>query len=410
MSVSQCVTNLVEPIPCFVMLINTPQPNARWKVVDLFSGCGGMSSGFSTRKDYFEILGAVDLEVAKPGNGKHKAASTRCNATYARNIGIVPKNADLMVLSPHTYREEIGLERGELEVLIACPPCTGFSQKNAKNHLVDDPRNQLVARTALFVEAFLPEFLVMENVKELLRGKQQHHFQFFLAQLKALGYSVYADVHDLANYGLPQRRERALVIARRSHGFIGESPLTPAPNKTTVWDVISHLPSIRAGEPNVSDSMHVSPGMTPTVRSRISAIPKDGGSWGDIMGDPNISDAEKQRLLIPSMFRARPGSFPDVYGRLKWHTVAATITRECGHVGNGRYVHPDQDRLLTVREMSLLQGFPPNYFFEGPLSAKYNQIGDAVPPLISTQLAQQIIYLKLGQTIALPRHIESLAA
>jgi DNA (cytosine-5)-methyltransferase 1 len=392
------------------MVMNASQPNTQWKVVDLFSGCGGMSSGFSAQKDYFEIFGAVDLEVAKPGNGKHKATSTRCNATYARNVGIEPKNADLRLLNPQAYREELGLERGELEVLLACPPCTGFSQKNSKNHLVDDPRNQLVACTALFVEAFLPEFLVMENVKELLKGKHQHHVQLLFDKLQALGYSVYADIHELSNYGLPQRRERALVIARRSHGFIPESPLTPAPNKTTVWDVISQLPSIRAGEPNVSDPMHVSPGMTPTVRSRISAIPKDGGSWGDVMGDPNISDQEKQRLLIPSMFRARPGSFPDVYGRLKWHAVAATITRECGHVGNGRYVHPDQDRLLTVREMSLLQGFPPNYVFEGPLSAKYNQIGDAVPPLISKQLAQQIIHLKLGQPIALPRHIESLAA
>ncbi len=99
------------------------------------------------------------------------------------------------------------------------------------------------------------------------------------------------------------------------------------------------------------------------------------------------------------MFRARPGSFPDVYGRLKWHSVAATITRECGHIGNGRYAHPEQDRLLTVREMSLLQGFPPSYFFEGPLAAKYNQIGDAVPPSISTKIAQYIVQLKLDQNI-----------
>ncbi|NJM45535.1 MAG: DNA cytosine methyltransferase [Alkalinema sp. RU_4_3] len=409
MSVSQCVTLLSASISCLAMVINVPQPNVRWKVVDLFSGCGGMSSGFSAYRDYFEIIGAVDREVAKPGKGKHKAASTRCNATYARNIGIEPKNADLMILDPQSYRETLGLESGELDILLACPPCTGFSQKNARNHLVDDPRNQLVARTALFVEAFLPDFFVMENVKELLRGKHQHHFQFLLDKLRFLGYSVYADIHELSNYGLPQRRERALVIACRSRG-LPESPLTPWPAKKTVWDVIAKLPCVEAGEAHASDPMHVSPGMTSTVRSRICAIPKDGGSWGDVMGDPNISEEEKQRLLIPSMFRARPGSFPDVYGRLEWDAVAATITRECGHVGNGRYVHPEQDRLLTVREMSLLQGFPPDYFFEGPLSAKYNQIGDAVPPLISAQLAQQIIRLKLDRTINLPTQLEPRAA
>ncbi|MDY6939310.1 MAG: DNA cytosine methyltransferase [Cyanobacteriota bacterium] len=379
------------------MAIAFPKPSNLWKVVDLFSGCGGMSAGFSAHKDFFLIVGAVDREVAKPGRGKNKANSTRCNATYHRNIGIQPKNADLTTLNPRVYREELGLEKEELDVLIACPPCTGFSQKNSKNHLKDDPRNRLVERTAAFIEEFMPEFFVMENVKELLRGKNQHHFHKLCHRLETLNYSMNASIHELSNYGLPQRRERALAIARRDRGFLGDYPLKPVAKKRTVWDTIARLPVVNAGEVHPSDSMHVSPGMTSTVRSRIQAIPKDGGSWGDIMNNPHLSYEEKHRLLIPSMFRARPGSFPDVYGRLKWHSIAATITRECSHVGNGRYVHPEQDRLLTVREMSLLQGFPANYFFEGPISAKYNQIGDAVPPSISTQIAQYIIQLKLDR-------------
>ncbi len=112
------------------------------------------------------------------------------------------------------------------------------------------------------------------------------------------------------------------------------------------------------------------------------------------MNDPRISDEKKRRLLIPSMFHGRPGSFPDVYGRLWWNRPSITITRECAHVGNGRYTHPDQDRLLSVREMALLQGFPERYVFEGPLSAKYNQIGDAVPPIVSKQIAAHLINLK----------------
>ena len=370
------------------------QPHALWKVVDLFSGCGGMSAGFHAHKNFFQIVGAVDLEVAKPGRGKHKASSTRCNSTYQRNIGVVPKNADLSSLNPKQYRQELGLKKKDLQVLIACPPCTGFSQKNSKNHLSDDARNKLVVSTADFVEEFLPEFFILENVKELLRGKHRHHFQALFKWLEDLKYSIYADIHEFSNYGLPQRRERALMLARRDNGFIGGCPLRLQNKKVTVRDAISYLPKITAGETHPSDSMHVSPGMTTSVMSRIQAIPKDGGSWGDIMNDPKLSDEEKQKLLIPSMFRARPGSFPDVYGRLKWDDVAATVTRECGHVGNGRYVHPEQDRLLTVREMALLQGFPLNYFFEGALASKYNQIGDAVPPLISAQIAQHIIFLK----------------
>lgn len=399
MSVSQCVTIVEEPRYLIAMLNNAPKPNKLWKVVDLFSGCGGMSEGFRAHRDYFEIIGAVDLEVAKPGRGKHKASSTRCNSTYHRNIGIEPKYADLLKLEPKSYREELGLKKGDLHVLIACPPCTGFSQKNSKNHLSDDPRNKLVVRTSDFVEEFLPEFLVMENVKELLRGRQQHHFQALYARLNALGYAIYADTHELSEYGLPQRRERALIIARRDQEFIGGCPLKRQVEKVTVWQAIAHLPKINAGQENSSDPMHISPGMTSVVLSRIQAIPKDGGSWGDIMKNPKISDEEKNKLLIPSMFRARPGSFPDVYGRLKWHDVAATITRECGHVGNGRYTHPEQDRLLTVREMAILQGFPTHYFFEGALASKYNQIGDAVPPLVSNQIAQHIISLKSAQSV-----------
>ncbi|CAN5835612.1 DNA cytosine methyltransferase [soil metagenome] len=361
------------------------------KVVDLFSGCGGMSSGFH-RHPSFEIIGAVDLQRGKPGRRKSSGSSTLCNPTYRRNIGFEPTNADLSVLDPREYSSELALGQGELDVLISCAPCTGFSQKNARNHVEDDPRNRLVERTADFVEVLRPEFIVMENVKELLQGNQRHHYDGLKARLEKLGYSVGADVHDLARYGLPQRRKRALIIARRGESVVG----LPQGNSTlrTVRDAIGHLPAVSAGKVHPDDPMHVAPRNTPAVVDRIRAIPHDGGSWSDIMNDPERTEEEKRRLLIPAMFRARPGSFPDVYGRLWWDRPAITITRECAHVGNGRYVHPEQDRLLTVREMALLQGFPEDYHFEGPLTARYNQIGDAVPPIIASLIAEHIARMK----------------
>lgn len=114
-----------------------------WTVVDLFSGCGGMSSGFRRLHEHFKIVGAVDLEAGKPGLGKSAATTTECNSTYYANIGVRPKKADLRVLDPREYREELGLAPGELDVLISCAPCTGFSQKVATNHMRDDPRNIL---------------------------------------------------------------------------------------------------------------------------------------------------------------------------------------------------------------------------------------------------------------------------
>jgi DNA (cytosine-5)-methyltransferase 1 len=91
------------------------------------------------------------------------------------------------------------------------------------------------------------------------------------------------------------------------------------------------------------------------------------------------------------------GSHPDVYGRLWWDRPAVTIKRECGHIGNGRYAHPEQDRLCTVREMSILQGFPNDYRFAGSLSNMYRHIGDAVPPLISYQLAAACRWMLTGE-------------
>lgn len=148
----------------------------------------------------------------------------------------------------------------------------------------------------------------------------------------------------------------------------------------TVRDAIGHLPPIEAGETHPDDPMHTCPSMGDATRTRMQAIPKDGGSWIDI-------PLEKAHLRIPSMNVEKPGSFPDVYGRLAWDKPAPTVTRECSSPGNGRYTHPEQDRLLTVREMSLLQGYPADYVFLGPLSSRYRQVGDAVPPLISAMLA-----------------------
>jgi DNA (cytosine-5)-methyltransferase 1 len=372
-------------------LHNSSSKDIPWKVADLFSGCGGMSYGFFSHPQYFKIVAAVDCERGKPGLTNGKPACIRCNTTYEMNIGVRPMNEDLSIYSPEEFMRTTGIEKGQLTVLIACAPCTGFSQKNAKNHLEDDPRNFLVEKSGEFVEALMPEFLVMENVKELIKGKMSFHYDNLKRTLEGLGYTVKAEIHDFSEWGLPQRRIRALIVARRDG-----KPLPPFPEKTkefvTVRDAISDLTPLEAGQIDPADPMHRCPGHNAHSMERIRAIPHDGGSWADI-------PQEKSHLLIPRMQRARAGSFPDIYGRLWWDRPAITITRECGHPGNGRYLHPEQDRMLSVREMAILQGFPRTYMFEGPMSAKYNQIGDAVPPVISRKIAEYIASVKTDPTL-----------
>ena len=336
-----------------------------------------MSIGFH-RNPAFKIIGAVDIERGKPSSGDR---NTSCNSTYHANIGIEPLAADLAEIAPAEIASHFKFEKGQLDVLISCAPCTGFSQKNAQNLVVDDPRNTLVARTAEFVAAFRPRYFVMENVKEIIKGKHRHHFRILTEALIKLGYSIRAEVHDLTEFGVPQRRHRSLIVAKLN----GYPPFPSVRvNKTrTVRDAISHLPELNCGEVSNSDPMHACPSLNAHSMERMRAIPKDGGSWIDI---PD----EKKHLRIPSMNIENPGSYPDIYGRLSWDKPAPTITRECGHPGNGRFSHPEQDRLLSVREMSLIQGFPEDYIFIGNLGSRYRQIGDAVPPIVSSLIAEAI--------------------
>lgn len=348
------------------------------KFVDLFSCGGGMSTGFA-RTGHFTPIGAVDLEVAKPS---HPIGATACNDTYEANLGLRPLSADLAHTTPAEIANHFGFAPNDVDVLISCAPCTGFSQKQSRNHIRDDARNHLVERTAVYAEAWRPKYVVIENVKELLRGRHKHHFQGLHRRLTELGYDVFAEVHDLKHLGLPQSRIRSLIVAKLGEQFKWHVP--EREHFRTVRDAIGHLPPVDAGETDSSDAMHVSPRTSGHSLARMKAIPRDGGSWTDI---PD----ELAHLRIPSMNVKKPGSFPDVYGRLAWDKPAPTVTRECSHPGNGRYSHPEQDRLLTVREMALIQGFPADYQFLGSLSFKYRQIGDAVPPMVAEQIAGAIL-------------------
>lgn len=366
-------------------------------VVDLFSGAGGASYGFHAN-GMFQIVGAADVEIGKPSTG-HGAID--CNATYLANIGVAPVAADLAVVEPAELGRMMAVVPG-IDVLIACPPCTGFSRVVANNHVRDDPRNSLVARVAGYAEYFAPRVIFMENARELLRGRFGHHFERLRESLESMGYRVRADVHMLTRFGLPQQRERSLILAVRDdvdlmgledlwRGLAVDEKATHV--RRAIWD----MPPIESGLVPADDPVHTSTRSEGAMLERIRAIPRNGGSWADLLDDPRT-----EQFLIPAMWRAvergRLNQFCDVYGRMAWDRPAPTIKRECSHVGNGRYTHPQQDRLCTVREMAILQGFPRHYRF--PMASRknaYRNIGDAVPPLISYQVARLVEWMLTGR-------------
>lgn len=376
-------------------------PLQTFAVVDLFSGAGGMSYGFH-RHPRFKIVGAADAEIGKPSMGD---GSLQCNATYAANMGISPRPINLARVDPAGLREALGLDpETHVSVLTVCPPCTGFSRTNPLNHLRDDPRNSLVRKAAEFAVELESDVVVMENARELIRGNFKAHYDAFRAHLEASGFNVFGRNYLLSRFGLPQVRERAIIIAARERlplytleslwdGWtISDSALTVA----TAFGAIDERAAGRADYPTFAD---------PVVARRLAAIPADGGSWIDLM-----KRADAQVLMTEAMKRIarlkKFGSYPDVYGRMAWHRPAPTIKRECAHIGNGRYAHPAEDRLCSVREMAMLQGFPNEFVFDGSsLSNNYRHIGDAVPPLISFQLAHLAAWMLTGRQPALAEAI-----
>ena len=373
----------------------------RFTVIDLFSGAGGMSYGFHANSA-FRIIGAADVQVGKPSSGK---GSLECNETYYENMGLRPVEADLSEINPSDLHAQIygNAARRKLSVLIACAPCTGFSRTTPNNHLRDDPRNSLVLRTSLFVEEFKPDVFLMENARELIQGNFSHHFDRLRERLQELGYQVKGEVHRLNRFGLPQIRERAFVIAtKKGLPIYGLDDLwggfCVTTESQTVRRAIEHFPTVDAGETHPEDKYHRSPSFAdPNSLKRLQMIPKDGGSWVDLL---KIKDGIE--LMTPAMKRYveqnKFGSHPDVYGRLWWDRPCVTIKRECAHVGNGRYAHPEQDRLCTVREMATLQGFPEDYSFNSSgLANMYRHIGDAVPPLIAFQISKLCEWILTGK-------------
>ena len=364
-----------------------------WNVIDFFSGSGGMSCGFHLHPD-FKVVRAVDAQIGKPSCGK---GSLQCNSTYTLNIGIKPHDIDLADLEPRDVRDRLDLPANfSTDVFVSCAPCTGFTRANPDNHLRDDSRNSLVAKSAEFTLELCPKILVMENARELIQGNFSHHYFRFRQLLENAGYRVEGRIYRLDRFGLPQIRERSIILAVRE-----DYSVKTLDDLWEGWNFKKNSLTVRKALNGLNfkgDSDHVFPVFkNETVIRRMKAIPRDGGSWLDLTKDPDtvslLTDAMKFNLDS-----GRLGSYPDVYGRMFWDKPAPTIKRECAHVGNGRYAHPEEDRLCSVREMSILNGFPRNYIFNGAgLTNLYRHIGDAVPPLISYQLAHLCRWIFTGE-------------
>ncbi|GBG56438.1 cytosine-specific methyltransferase [Sporomusaceae bacterium FL31] len=342
-----------------ILITNTTDCVSSPTAIDIFAGCGGLSQGLTEWG--FKVLAAVEIDQL--------AAET-----YAENHkGVNVLNQDIRGVTADRLLVECGLNRGELDLLAGCPPCQGFSRMRNKNKScrLDDPRNRLIDEFARLVEGLLPKVIMLENVPGLARYSRFIHFKRLL---KSLGYNICENIADISNYGVPQRRKRLVVLASR----IGKIHyLTKTDVKKTVRDAIGSLTPIgRTNDPLHKDTERRSE----RVMRLIKAIPKDGGSRSALSPDMVLKCHTELR------------GFYDVYGRMKWDDVAPTITGGCINPSKGRFIHPTEDRAITLREAALLQTFPGDYTFSLKRGryAVAMMIGNALPPAFSRVQAEII--------------------
>lgn len=351
--------------------------------VDVFAGCGGVTSGLVDAN--YRVLACIEVDDAAA-------------AGYEMNHPGIVRFADIRSVSADDILAGIHLTRGALDLMVGCPPCQGFSRMRTRNgsSAVDDPRNDLVLDFVRLVRGTLPKTILFENVPGL---RNDSRFAELLDDLGVLGYSYDYEVLNLVDYGVPQRRRRLVLVASR----LGEVPslrlLEKVKRHRTVRDVIGELPPPEES----SDPLHQSiTTHTEAVMERIRKIPPDGGSRGDLPAEEQL-DCHK-----------RVEGFRDVYGRMAWDAPAPTITRFSHNPSKGRYLHPVQDRAMSLRESSLFQTFPPNYQF--PLE-KYGRlrissmIGEAFPPTFVKQVAEELaLHLQRDQVSRAARNLATLAS
>lgn len=339
------------------------------QVIDLFCGAGGLSWGFSVNADPaspFELIGAVD----------HNRDSL---VTYSRNITCkVVLEEDLAAVGRtkenlQQFISKFVIDRSRPLIVIGGPPCQGFSAHSKKHRRVDDVRNDLVTAFARIATALKPDLVAFENVPEAMTEKNWQHFRPMVTIFKQGGFHMSADVHNLADYGVPQDRFRTLFVATKK--ALPRLTATHQPGGyVTVRNAIGHLPTVCPGVVG-EDPMHFCANHRKSTIETIKLVAHDGGSRPAGVGPKCLAKVDGYR---------------DVYGRLAWDRPAVTITGSARNPASGRFSHPVQDRGLTVREAALLQGFPPDYFFEGSFDDKFTQIGNAVPPRFSVVLAKAI--------------------
>lgn len=383
--------------------------------IALFCGAGGLSLGFEHAGFHIATASDIDKWAAETYQKNHPNTTFIC--------------ADISSLSGKDILETAGLSAQDVDVVFGGPPCQGFSLANAQSRLLDNPNNRLFREFIRIVEELQPPWFLMENVPGLLRMQKGLIKGEIENRFGELGYRVWPEILCAADYGAPQIRQRIIFVGNRTGqdfqfpvpsyhkldrwkaALLGEKPYL------TVDEAISDLPKIRGAEGAFEMDYDKPPQSTyqeeirrgsqrlynhivtkngPKVLERYKYIPP-GANWMRIPEELMV----RWRNLPPE--EVRKVSHSSLYKRLDPAQPSITIA----NFRKSMYIHPYEDRGLSVREAARLQSFPDTYVFYGPKNAQQQQVANAVPPQLARPIAEQIRNAMILSRKVVPPKIQS---
>jgi len=361
------------------------------RVVDLFCGCGGLSEGFEQAG--FEVCFLNDID---------KSAFMTASKNHPNAKGFL---GGIEFLSKEQIEGALGEENPKIEGIIGGPPCQGFSMANMQSRFIDNPRNSLFKHYVRLVHEIRPLFFVMENVEGLISMGNGKIVDAIIESFKDIGYKVDYWILVAADYGVPQIRKRVVFLGNRINRK-NQYPVRKyyEPNGAfesafsrfrTVGEAILDLPEIPSGstkpqmnydeppnneyqqmmrEGSSSVFNHITTRHTKTVLERIKYIPQ-GGNWRSIP------------LKLMEDYTDITRTHSSVYKRLDENKPAITIS----NFRKSMILHPTQNRIISVREAARIQSFRDIYNFCGRINEQQQQVADAVPPLMSRAIAEELL-------------------
>lgn len=345
-----------------------------FNVLDLFCGAGGFSAGLDSLENINTVM-AVDFDKYATETFKNNFKDT-----YVITGDLTNKDIKREII-------EVARERN-VNMIVGGPPCQGFSLKG-KNLGLDDPRNFLFLEYYELVKEIMPEVFVIENVKNLLNSEGGYFKDQIIEKFTSLGYILNYGVLNAKNFGVPESRERAIIIGSLSRSVgLPNYDIKPV----TVRDAISDLAYLNSGEGEfeadyINDAQssyqkklrgkklynHMATNHSKLALEKLAMIPPEG---------------DKSSLPIELHGKQK---FATTWSRLEWDTYSPTIDTRFDTPSNGRNSHPFLNRSITPREAARIQSFHDDFIFYGPKSSVCRQIGNAVPPLLGKAIGQAIL-------------------